>query len=405
MIWLSGGSMIYMENNNEDGRGQQVCLDDAPSRIDYDGSSPTGSLACFPVDISREEFVRFNMIVSATTGLLRLRKGQMILHVGISLIVLFMLLSDFIAYRIINPSIVLMLLFSVAAGIAVFYGAPSYVKRTAERAYEQSRLTGHTYYGIISVYTDRIQKQSPKSTVTLKFSDNVLYIETKDMIIFLSPKQPAVVIPARCIDKDKTQGVRRAVFIGIPPVRQRIEDRIVPAKEPRILSQSGSSTDNWDTDSGICINVNYKKDEFVKTALDTALSAFMKMLPAYSAFALITGLTIGFLYNFAAGLVVYLIVNVVNFLLQVPGARSKAKVIYDKANTDLSVCFTEHGIIVKTRTDTSEIRLKWTDVTRAVAGNDSFKFYSRYAVLSIPTRCVEDKNALRSFVDSHYPAS
>jgi hypothetical protein len=316
-----------------------------------------------------------------------------------------MLLSDFIAYRSINPSLVLMLIFAAAAGIAAFYGAPSYVKRAAQRAYEQSRLTGHTYYGIISVYPDRIQKQSQKTTVTLSFSDNVLYIETRDMIIFLSPKQPAIVIPARCIDKVNTQEVRRAVFIGIPPVRQRIEDRIIPAEKPCILPKTDSPANEWDTDSGIHINVNYNKDEFIKTAWDTALNAFMKMLPAYSVFALIAGLTIGFLYSFGAGLVVYLVINTIVFLLQVPGTRTKAKLIYDNANTDISVCFTEQGIIVKSRTNVSEIRLKWSEITRAVAANDSFKFYSRYAILSIPTRCVADKDALRSFVDSHYPAS
>ncbi len=397
--------MEYIENNNEGGQGQQVCLKDHPARLSSDGSSPLGSMASFPVDISRDEFVRFNMIVSATTGLLRLRKGQMILHIGISVIVLFMLLSDFLAYRSINPSLVLMLLFAAAAGIAVFYVAPSYVKRAAQRAYEQSRIKGHTYYGMITVYPDRIQKQSQKATVTLSFSDNVLYIETRDMIIFLSPKQPAIVIPARCINKDNTQLVRRAVFIGIPPVRQRIEDRIIPAKNPCILSKSDSPVNEWDTDGGIYINVDYKKDEFIKTAWDTALNAFIKMLPAYSVFAMIAGLTIGALYNFGVGLVAYLAINTIVFLLRVPGTRTKAKLIYDSANTNISVRFTEQGIIVESRTNTSEVRLKWSEITRAVAAKDSFKFYSRYAVLSIPTRCVEDKDALRSFVDSYYPAS
>jgi|LSQX01.3.fsa_nt_gb hypothetical protein len=358
----------------------------------------------FPVDITKQEFVRFNMIVSAVSGILRFKKGQVTLFAGGGIITLFMIISDILAYRNIDPVMVILLVFIAVSGGILMFGTTHHVRRSAERAYDQSRLNGRSYYGIITVYRDRIEKQSSRANISINLSYQAIYIETRDMMIFLAEKTPAVVIPARCLTSEDAEALRRTVLTAIPQTRQKIEAPLIPTAAGHI-SRPDDEPDNeeWRDENSISVEINYSRDEFVKIAADTALRGLLKLLPLYSFMSLMAALMFGLLYDFGFGIAVYVAVNAGLFLFRIFGARTRAGRAYDNmTSTRINVLLADKGIEVNSSEKSDRIKLEWKDVQRAVERPNDVEFFSESIFLRIPKRCIEDFDALRAFVDSHH---
>ena len=365
-------------------------------------------LTSFPVDISKEEYVRFNQIVSEVSGFLRFRRRNLIIFIATETPILLMLLSEAVMNRSVDSVTLLCLLFFTAIGVFLFFGAAFYVKKAAARAYDQSKMSGQSYYGIIRVYRERIEKQSARATVALNFAEGAVYIENKEMIIIISPLTPAIVIPARCLTPEDTEAVRCAALSGIPMARQRIQSHVVPAAAgPLNPPEQETAGSEWEAEEAISVEIRYSREEFVKIAADTALRTFVKMLPVYSVVSMLAALMFGFLYHFLFGIFVYLFISGGLFAFQVLAPRSRAGRAYDNMNQGdilLKVLLKEAGIEILSRSNPVGVKLAWPVVNRAVERKDSVEFFSESAAITIPKRCIPDFDELRAFVDRHYTA-
>ena len=82
-------------------------------------------LAAFPVDISRDEFVRFNMLVSRQGGALSFQKSRYGFLLAFGVISLSMILVDIIYYNRVDPVNAMMLVFFAASSaIALQFFVP-----------------------------------------------------------------------------------------------------------------------------------------------------------------------------------------------------------------------------------------------------------------------------------------
>lgn len=359
--------------------------------------------ASFPVDITREEFIRFNLIVSKSTGLMRFRNGQMILFGILGVLSLLSVLSDAVTYQRADGIMIFLVFFiAVMEGILLF-GMSSYIKRTSGRAYDQTILTGNSYYGRVSVYPDRVEKQNANLKTTIPFQPQTMYIETRQMMILLFPNTPAIVLTATCLTKENADAVRKAVMTGLPATRQKLVDRMVPLAKTPIAPPSSEKGREPEAEQ-MHVDVTYTQDEFIKLATDTAEMGFMKALPLYSGLSTMTGLLFGLLYNFGVGIFVFILTVGGIFAVNILGVRAKANRSYQQmteSGTRIGISFTVKGITVRSPTTRESIGMIWESITRAVERREYIEFYTRTAFLRIPKHCIENIGLLKEIVDSH----
>lgn len=373
-----------------------------------DSSGSRETETSFPVDISREEFIRFNLIVSKSTGLMRFRNGQMILFGILGVFSLMSVLDDALSYNKTDSVMILLVVFIAAMECILLFGLSSYIKRTSGRTYDQTILTGNSYYGCIRIHPGRIEKQNANLNTGIPFNSQTLYIETKQMMILLYPNTPAIVLPARCLTTENADAVRKAVMTGLPANHQKLIDRMIPLAKGPIAPPAADENDNPDTEQ-MHVDVTYSHDEFVKLAVDTAGMGFMKALPVYSGISTIAGLLFGLLYNFGVGIFVFILIIGGIFALNVLGVRAKANRSYQQmteSGTRIGISFTVKGITILSPSTRESIRMIWKSITRAVERQEYIEFYTQTTFLRIPKHCIEDIGLLRQIVDSHvHPAS
>ena len=361
-----------------------------------------GLFTSFPCDLNREEYIRFNLVVSRLSGVLRFQTVQAVLFGLMGAFTLSVFFIDLIAYQTVDPMTLLLLVFLAAVGAALFIALPRHLRRSAGLSYDQSLRSGHSYYGWIDVYADRLCKRNESRTTVLRFADGALYIETPEMMILLAPGAPAIVIPARCLTPRDADSVRRAVIPGVPAMRQRSFGRLVPKAEEPIRPPEEAPIP--DDEERLRMQVAYTKEEFVSIACASSLRGFLKLLPAYSGLTVFSALLFGLTDGFGMGIAVFVGMNAVLFALHLLPARSRAVRAYEampEGVQRVGIALSDRGITVRSFQPGEPLRLVWESVDRAVERADSVEFFAGSTFLRIPKRCIEDMATLREFVDAH----
>ena len=361
-----------------------------------------GCITAFPADLSREEYVDFNIVVSQTSGLLRFRKGQIVFFSVLAVLSVVMMVLDVAAAGSLDPVLVLLVLFLLAAAGLLFIGVPRYVRSSAEKSYDQSILNGYCYYGEIRVYPDRLEKRG-KNTAVIRFAENAVFLENTRMMALLAPGMPAIVLPARCMTPAAAEGVRRAVLPGIPPARQKLLGRLIPQADAPIPPPVETAADAEETEL-FALEVDYTKEEFVRIVTDTALRAFLKLLPVYSGMSVLAGLMFGLMNGLPIGIASFLLLIGLLFALNVLTARGRAARSYalmPEGAKRVRVGFSDWGITVKSERPGESTRFVWQAVERAVERPESVEFYTATAFLRIPKRCIPQLEELKRLVDAH----
>ena len=115
-------------------------------------AAPDTEAIGFPVDLSREEYIAFNMLLAKNGGMLRFRKGQLVIFGLMMAFSLVMLAVEFFVFQSLDVVMILVVAFIALTGGFLLFGMPAYLRRNAGRAYDQSVLGGHEYYGMVYVY-------------------------------------------------------------------------------------------------------------------------------------------------------------------------------------------------------------------------------------------------------------
>ncbi len=355
----------------------------------------------FPVDLSREEYIAFTLLLAKQGGALRFRRGQLAIFCVLLVVSLLMLAVEYAVAGTIDLVMVLVVLFIAVAGGFLLFGLPAYMKRNAGRAYDQSVLGGHEYYGMLVVYGDRLEKVSGGEVSAVRFADNAAYMETEDMMVLMASSSRAIVLPARCLTAKDAELVRRTVLPAIPPMRQRLIGKLIPKAAHRLPPPK----EKGEREPALLeFSVSYTPEEFVKMVGDSALRAYLKMLPVYSGVSVVSGILFGLVSGIPAGLAAFVIVMLAMFLLNTlaPKSRARRQALQMSAEAlTVRIAFTERGLVASTPRQGAETRIPWVSLQHAVEKEDSVEFYNSHMFIRVPKRCVPDMEELRRVVDGH----
>ena len=165
--------------------------------------------------------------------------------------------------------LVLLILFLAASGVLLFYGMPRYVRKNAEKAYEQSVLNGYSLLWLGAGVSRPIGEGRKKPDDDF-LRENAAYIETRDMMILLGAEYPGHRSDRPLSDPGECGRGCRAVLPGVPLQRQRLTGRMIPLADRPISAPEERGTEEQETEI-FALDVDYTKEEFVKIVTDTAL--------------------------------------------------------------------------------------------------------------------------------------
>lgn len=359
-------------------------------------------MGVFPVDLNREEYIAFNLFLAQNGGILRFRKGQLILFGLLLVFSLAMLLVEWMTIGSLDVVLLLLVVFIVLAGAFLLYGLPAYLRRNAGRTYDQSVTGGQQYYGMLYLYPDRVEKVVGDVTNVIRYADNAAYMENDDMIVLLASASRAIVLPARCMTGEDAEQVRQTVLPHIPPMRRRIIGKMVAKADRRMDAPAIQNIE--EQQDLLTLTVQYTPEEFVKMVGDAGMRTYVRMLPFFSIISLFSGLLFGMLSGYLVGFAAFVVIMLLLFFPTALGSRLRARhavQTMDANGLTLHLRFTNRGIIGTTPGQIGEMRLAWTAVQHAVDKKDCVEFYNSQTFIRIPKRCIDDMDLLRQIVDTH----
>ena len=354
----------------------------------------------YPVDITKEEYVAFSLLISKFGGLLRFRRSQYAVVGAFGLYYVFTLLTAWIKTRTVSiPDVVMLTLTVLAMGFLMAI-LPLFVKNKANKQYDLTLSRGQSFYGHVFLQDDFIEKKSAHASVRIRYARQTMYIENRDMMIFLSPEKPAIVLPARCMTLEFSNLVRQIAMERVPIFRQKLLDRLVPMAlqpiEQPIIEPEESDKELWK------MQVEFTKDEFVSMAVESAERNFFHTLPTVLMMSLFIAFMISMILGIFIGLIVFQFSLVLIYGMNKLTVRWKSRASFDQLpeqSRKLAIRLTERGIEVRSALVSREVTLLWKYITRAIERREFVEFRTKSAVLMIPKRCIDNMNHFKEIVD------
>ncbi len=345
------------------------------------------------VDLTREEFIRFRLLLAKVNGPLRHRVSSFVMS-----LVCCVLLSGFALWEwwtVLecqgwpDPVMLVAGLLVLLPGLFSMFYVPGKMARTAAKQYDRSIDAGMCYCGRLVVTENRVEKIGPTATASIPMDERTLFIENEDMLLLVTAGSPAVVLPGRCMTPELSAAVRCAAD-RLPARNRRFIARLKamgqvvappPAKEP--------PQEKW-----VC-TFTYTPDEYTTVLRGLIKQHFGRTAPMLAIAAMLGGLFFGYdvqlnLYS-AIGHFLLIAGVMVLFNLILPLGRVKRQ-----AQT-----LTAHDLTMQVRLDTMALRFKapkssenlvlWCDVDHVY---DSGAFveivHNKKASLYIPKRAIDD---------------
>lgn len=366
--------------------------------------SREGMIDGFPVDLNREEYINFNLLLAKSGGILRFRKGQLILFGVMLVISLIMLAVEWISFGTLDVVLILVVVFIAIAGGFLLYGMPVYLRRNAGRTYDQSVAGGQCYYGMLYLYPDRVEKIVGEVTNVIRYAENAAYMENDEMIVLLASSSRAIVLPARCLTGQDAECVRQTVLPHIPPIRRRIIGKMVARADKRMDPPPAGHVST--EEELMTLTVRYTPEEFVKLVGDTGMRTYVRMLPVFSLVSVFAGILFGMLSGFLMGFGSFVVIMLLLFLPTALGSKARARhavAAMGEEGLTMQLRLTDRGLIGSTPKQGEELRIAWSSLQHAVDKPDCVEFYNNRLFIRVPKRCIEDMEALRQIVDKHMP--
>ena len=347
------------------------------------------------VDLNREEFVAFRMLMARLMGPLRQRVPMLVVSVLCFVMLAGYAVFEWLAGWVASPDPVLLVgagLVLIPALVFAFY-VPYRIRRMAEKQYDRSVQAGMDFCGELVVYPDRIEKVSSVLTTSLRVDERMTFIETPDVMLFLSPaSSTAIVIPARCATDEMARAVRE-VMETLPPHRRRFLGRIRPQGQPVAPPAPKARPEE------LWVNTfTYTAEEYTTVLRAIIQQHFWRMAPLLAVTSMMGAVAFGYDGESLMPCIGYFVVFMALLILLnlvLPLIRIKRQV------ESLSA----HDTTVQVRMDTMALHLKlpkgvesmvlWCDVDHVYERENFVEIvHNKHSFLCIPKRCIDDLAAL-----------
>lgn len=363
-------------------------------------SPEEASQIVLPVDLSREEYIEFSLLVAKAKGLLRHYRELLLVTCGMILISVGALVYLKLRYGRANLLAVLLLLAFVLLVAVPLIRLPGNLRRSAGIGYDRTIQEGYRYEGSVYLEDTRIRKIGSSSIAAIMLDDKATLIGSRNMLIVVSPGSKAIVIPARFLSQENARAVTARLQGALRAENQHIFAPLQPG-----VGRTPAETESSPGGSAalLTLDIPYTIREFTLLLCDRALRTFLKRLPYIGLLSLVVGVLGAVMAGPLWGLAITVFVVVGFYLSVVEGGRLRAKrmaAATGEKERFLQLTLTDEGLVLRSR-DGEERRLPWKAVRRAVARPDCVEFIAKELFIRIPKRCIPDMEALRKIADKH----
>lgn len=361
--------------------------------------APEGEVAQpWYIDLKKEEFVAFRMLMARLMGPLRQRIPTLVVSVLCFLTLVGYALFEWWSGVVTSPDPVLLVgaALVLIPSLIIWLYVPYHLRRAAEKQYDRSVGAGMDYCGELIVNPDSIEKVGFAVTACLRIDERMRFIEKEDMMVVLSVNAPAIVLPARCLTDEMARAVRQAM--EKLPTRNRVfYERVQPQGEvvtPPALKQKPEEL--W-------VNTfTYTTEEYAVVMKGIIQQHFWRMAPVMTAGSMMAALAFGYdgesllpcIWYFLAFMAALILLNLVLPLRRVAGQIEK---------------LSTHDLTMQVRMDTMSLRIKlpkggenwvlWCDVDHVYEHEKFVEIvHNKKASLYIPKRVIPDLDALDAII-------
>lgn len=354
----------------------------------------------YAVDLSREEYIRSQEILSKRAG------GMTVATRLVSLLMLVVCIvmgvTDWRPSDGVDLSLLSLLVLLIGSEVWMMLTLPAQLRRRSEAAYNATLYRGYIFAGTITVENDAIRKRTPAATTVIPYEQCRMYAETSDMMIFCGMDGRSIVIPARFLTEQAAQATRQAALSAIPATRQLLLEQLVPRA---IQNETTDPNQEKSETVLLTVDVEYTDREILSMATETALEQFAESLPNKCMLMTVLasvgyfGLAIKPLPLFLSGVLALFFVSVIRARIRMRRAITQS----ERGVCRLRIEFSDAYVLLIGKADGMRpMKLPWQHITRAVSCRDTVELYTgKERQLSIPKRCIKDFEELRQIVDSH----
>ena len=352
------------------------------------------------VDLTREEFIRFRLLLARVNGPLKIRIPTLIMSVLCCVALVALALTEWLENgRMGYPDLTFLVgaVLVLLPGLFIYLYVPYKMKKTAGMQYDRSVEAGMNYYGLLQVYPDCIDKVGQYATAHIRLDERTLFIETPEMMVFSSAVSPALVLPARCMTPELATAVRHAAD-RLPARNRRFIGRLQPLSQPAIEPPAQEKPEElWVS------TFTYTPEEYATVLKGIMTANYWRTAPFLATIAVLGGFTFSYdsgnLLNSAVTfLVLFGLGTLLNYVL--PVSRVKRQVHTLSA----------HDLTMQVRLDTMMLRFKlpkggdgyvlWCDVDHVYDKENFVEIvHNKRATLYIPKRAIPDLEALGGVIN------
>lgn len=370
-----------------------------PNEMPPTEESPRGEYPAQEVNLTREEFVDFSLLQAQVNGILRRRKGMMVMSLCLFALMVLLVVWTYMETRTLDipalvaaPIMLVPILFSYVI-------VPSTLKKRAEKSYDQRQAQyADNMYGILTVYPDRVEKVGTFSTARISFNGHSLFVERKDMLVFLNRFSPALVMPARCITPEMATEIWKAAD-KLPVTNRVFFSRFRPQGEPVTPPPDREPEEIlWEQ------MVVYTPEENYRATRPILIQRFWKLSPMIAILCLLGAYLLGWdgSGNVIPCILYFLVCLVAQtlFVLVLPMNRAKKMAtLLETKDMTFYVRITEKLIYFRTP-NTGELGLFWYDIRHVYDKDDMVEIqYNGGGLLCIPKRFIADFAAFEAIIN------
>ncbi len=351
----------------------------------------------FPADLNREEYIAYYMLSARTVGPLRGRKFQLISTGILFFILLSALLYGWLELGMMDWLTLGLTVVLGAVSLLLWFLIPLRFRRQAERFYDEQVAVGYSYYGTVQVCPTEIVKVGEEMTSTIPLNGNALFIEDRDMLVWISRQGRAIVLPARCMTAESAAMVRAAAD-RLPTSNRRFISRLQPLGQ--IPSPPAPVEDPvvWEK------QVVYTPAEFAALAKSRVVSQYWRRLPMLATLSLLLAVMFGWSdTSFVPGMLAFLtamaVLTVFRLVLPYTRVPRDPDAVPERLRT-VQVIFSQRG--VKLRDGDNFAAVPWSSVEHVYDRGDYAEVLYHGQGLRIPKREIDDLEGFNALLHRHW---
>lgn len=349
----------------------------------------------FAVDLSKEEYLQFYKVLTRYSSAGMMQKVGLVVVIAMVVLPLISLyqsggLAALLSWEAVSLFIPPVLLLIYNFGIM-----PLLRKRQAEKGYDAALAGGQIFAGTVTVNRGRITKVTPSGSLTLPFTDRILFHEQEDMQIFVNTQGRGIVLPARCMTKENADAVREIATSALPLSLCKVKALIVCEREtPMEITETAPTAPLFEA------NIAYTGEDRAFIAKELSFRGVKSSVLPGSIIGFMLALLVANGSDLLAAMLVFWGTLLIFVGFTFFSARSRAKFMLSQENFRFTFKITEKAVIADGGERRGIISIPWKTLKHAVEGKDYLEFYNQNQYICVPKRLIEDMDSFRRLVDT-----